>query len=467
MTTGRVAPISASRWLGFLDSANERLNDRRIMVRWTGGILIVGAALRFAWLFHDGFRVVPSEAFNEAAAFATRGELADAYGPGSGLTAHLSPGMPLLVGMIYRWLGAGAPRAEFALACLALTFIYVSFLALNAAFERLGAEPIARIGAIAILALIPLNIFLEMSGFRHWEGAIAGAGIALCLDRALELDAIERRPRWRDLIALAAGVALMSLFSLPASLACSGILGWLALRKRGWIGLVGAAAATTALFLAFSYPWAVRNEAIFGEKVWTRTSFGMNFALGFHDKAIDPTNEEKVFYDRLDEVSPFLNPRALAAMKAAGGEVAYNKLMIAQTEEWIRQHPLGALKIAARNAWEFYFPSRWLWLPDSNRTAALKQAVMWTISFVGFVGLGVRLGYRDWRYVYVAAPLLLLMFPYVMAEPVVRYRYPVSGLLVFLAADMAWRTMRSVLHRRSWRPLLSDSFPAASNRKAS
>ncbi|HTV56138.1 MAG TPA: hypothetical protein VMI06_14640 [Terriglobia bacterium] len=35
--------------------------------------------------------------------------------------------------------------------------------------------------------------------------------------------------------------ALVSLFSLPAALACFGILGLLALRRRGWAGLVGAA----------------------------------------------------------------------------------------------------------------------------------------------------------------------------------------------------------------------------------
>ncbi|MGH6799037.1 MAG: hypothetical protein ACREDI_11730, partial [Roseiarcus sp.] len=49
-----------------------------IVFRCTAGILIIGAALRFAWLFLDGFRIVPSEAFYGAAAFATMGEVADA-----------------------------------------------------------------------------------------------------------------------------------------------------------------------------------------------------------------------------------------------------------------------------------------------------------------------------------------------------------------------------------------------------
>ena len=180
-TAGLKLPIDATWLASCLASADEKLSDRRIALRWTVGILTLGAALRFAWLVHDRFRIVDSEAFFVARAFATKGELADAYGPGSGLTAHLSPGMPLMVGTVYHWLGVGTLRAEFVLACISLTFIYVSFLASNAAFKSLGIAPIARIGALAALALLPLNLFYEMCGFRHWEGAVAAAGIALCL----------------------------------------------------------------------------------------------------------------------------------------------------------------------------------------------------------------------------------------------------------------------------------------------
>ena len=81
---------------------------------------------------------------------------------------------------------------------------------------------------------------------------------------------------------------------------------------------------------------------------------------------------------------------------------------------------------------------------------------MWTIAFVGFIGLGVRLARGDWRYIFVGAPLLLLMLPYVLAQPILRDRYPVGGLLVFLAADLALRMTRSVLKRLAWPPPLGD-----------
>ena len=168
-----------------------------------------------------------------------------------------------------------------------------------------------------------------------------------------------------------------------------------------WLLSFLASANEKLLFVAVSYPWALRNEAVFGEKVWTRSSFGFNFALGYHDKAISPSDELKVFHDRLGESSPFLSPTGLASLKAAGGEIAYNRLSIARTEEWIGKHPAGALKIAPRHAREFYFPSRWMFYGAGRRVAGFKQAVMWTIAFIGFIGLGVRLARRDWRYIYI------------------------------------------------------------------
>jgi hypothetical protein len=451
--------MNTLRLSDLLASAGESLNNRRTM-RWAiAGTLILGAALRFAWVFHEGFGIIPSEGFFEAAAFATRGELADAYGPGTGLTAHLSPGMPLLVGTIYRFLGVGTPIAEFTLSCLSLAFIYISFLALDAAFARLNVAPVARFGAIVVLALIPLNIFFEMKGFRHWEGALAAAAIALYLARLLALDAREQRPGWLDLGLMAGAGGVLSLFSLPAALACYGMLGWLALRRRGWRGFAATAAASAVLFVVISFPWALRNEAVFGERVWSRSSFGFNFAQGYYDKAISPADLRKAYADRVDEVDPFLNPRAFANMKAAGGELGWNKLWIARTEQWIREHPLAALKITARHVWEYYFPPRWMWLPDTGTIAVSEQAIMWIIAAIGFVGLGARIASRDWRYLYVAAALLLTMLPYALVQPTVRYRYPIGGLLVFLAAEMVWRASAALLKRPSSEPVRARAVP--------
>lgn len=103
--------VTTSRLGSLLASANEKLSDRGAMRLWTAGVLAVGVAIRFGWTFFHGFRVNPTEAFYEAAAFAARGEPADAYGPGTGPTAHLPPGMPSMVGMVYHLWTPGFARA--------------------------------------------------------------------------------------------------------------------------------------------------------------------------------------------------------------------------------------------------------------------------------------------------------------------------------------------------------------------
>ena len=265
--------------------------------------------------------------------------------------------------------------------------------------------PVARFGAIALLSLLPPTLFLEMRKFRHWEGALAAAGIAVCLARALEMDDDQRRPGWLSLGVLAFGAGVLSLFSEAAALACYGIIGWLALRRRGWLGFVAVAGLSAVLLTALTYPWALRNEAVFGEKIWTRTAFGLNFAIGFHDKAISRADPQKVYFDRADEVSPFSSQAALAALQNAGGEAAYSRLWTARTEAWIGQHPLAALKIAVRHIWELYMQPRWMWWPGKG-AVAIGQAMLATFTVLGFAGLATGLARRDWRYIYVAARLL-------------------------------------------------------------
>jgi hypothetical protein len=135
-------------------------------------------------------------------------------------------------------------------------------------------------------------------------------------------------------------------------------------------------------------------------------------------------------------------------MRAAGGELAWDRALISRTEQWIREHPVSTLKLTARHVWEYYFPPRWMWLPDIGIITIFKQSAMWIIAAIGFVGLGARIADRDWPYLYVAAALLLTMLPYAVVQPVVRYRYPIGALLVFLAADAIVRAARFVSNRQ-------------------
>jgi hypothetical protein len=93
---------------------------------------------------------------------------------------------------------------------------------------------------------------------------------------------------------------------------------------------------------------------------------------------------------------------------------------------------------------------RWMWWPGTGPIKqAIKQAIMQTFTVLGFASLVVGLACRDWRYLYVAAASILPMLPYIFGQPIGRYRYPVSGLLVFLAADMISRAAKFMSNRPS------------------
>jgi hypothetical protein len=240
---------------------------------------------------------------------------------------------------------------------------------------------------------------------------------------------------------LAVAGSVMALISPPAALGMYGLLGLLAWRRRGFLALPVVAALSALSLVAISYPWAVRNEAVFGEKVWSRTNFGFNFALGFHDAAVNPVDPKAVFLKRLEEVDPYSSSAALQALQGAGGEQAYSKLWSARTKSWISAHQGAAIAIAARHVVEFYFPPRWFWSVYSDDAAAVapRQAIVWGSTLLAFLCIGWRLWQRQWRYLYVLGAVVLPALPYVLAQPILRYRYVVAALLIYLSVEFLWR----------------------------
>ncbi len=422
-------------------------------------VIAAGLALRIAWVHAGRVAATNSEMLGVSRAFAATGHLADAYGPGTGLTAHVTPAMPLIAGTVYRLFGPTSSTSEIVLMALALGFVGLSLWAIDRAMARLGSPAIARLAALTVFVLAPLNLQMEMRDFRVWEGGVAAAGLACVLAYVLRRDADARTPGWREALLLAAAGGVMALFSPPAALAIYGMLGLLAWRRHGFLAMIPAAVLSAVLLAAISYPWAMRNEAVFGEKVWSRTNFGFNFALGYHDAAVSPKDPKTVFVNRLREVDPYTSKQALATLKGMGGEQAYSKYWSAQTKAWIAAHPAQSVKIAVRHIVEFYFPPRWFWSIYSDTASALapRQALIWAITVLAGVCVAARLAARDWRYLYVLAALTLPALPYILAQPVLRYRYPIVALMTYLAAEIVWRIVARLVGQSSARVAAAPS----------
>ncbi len=414
-------------------------------------VLLAGLALRLLWLI-AGHHLAPvvAEMYEIAQGYARTGVVSDAYHFGSGPTAHAAPLWPLLIGGVYRLFGLHSALSEYVLTALSLLLVAASVLLFERVMARLGTPAWARLAAVAFVALVPLNFELEVELLRTWEQAAAAAIMALFLWLALQLDARPERPRPLELAGLAALVAPVTMISPAAALGAYGCLGLLALRRRGVLAVPAVTALSLLFVVLLSYPWALRNERVLGEPVWSRSNFGFVFAEGFHAAAVAPADPKRVFIDRMAEIDPFERAKGFAALTAAGGEPGYNRYWTARTWAWVGAHRIDAARIAVRHVGEFFLPPQWLWraYTDDAKLVGGKQALVWGIAILGFLAVAWGLRRRDQRYWYVLAMLVLPVAPYILAQPVLRYRYLITTLLVFLAADCVGRAVELHAPRR-------------------
>jgi hypothetical protein len=414
----------------------------------------VGVRLLLGAKYH--FAPNPSELQQVAATWVETGRIADAFAVGSGPTTHTGPLAPALAAGVCRLVGSGAPTSEFILTIIAALVIGATALVLRDVFRRLGAAAWARGLATLVVVFLPFSPGLESLDLRTRESAIAALMLALVLWAALRLDSRER-VAWPAIVGVAALVAVLFLLSPAAGLAAYAVCGVFALRKippARWIpiGLVAA-----AILVAVSAPWAIRNARVFGEPVWVRGNFGLEYALGTNPDAVAPADPAKTFQQTIRRIHPFLSKAAYRRVQQVG-ELAYARALEAQTNAWVAAHPLEAARIWVRHVWEFYCPPPWLW--NAYSRPSLRMTILSILSaaltLTAFAGLAMRLVQRSWIYLYVAAPVAAMALPYILAQPRIRYRYVVASLITFLAFDAIARYLAEA--RATSRPARSPRY---------
>jgi hypothetical protein len=271
---------------------------------------------------------------------------------------------------------------------------------------------------------------------RVYENGTAALLLALMLLAIVRLDAA-KSITFRDMFGLSALAALMMALSPVIGVTGVAMLAILAMRRLDWrarfraISILGVALAATML------PWALRNQSVHGEMVWTRSNFGLEFAIGMHPAAVDPVDPAATYLMRLAQIHPHGSDPAYRAMQAAGGELGYARQLGDRTWGWVAAHPGQAAWIAARHVREFYFPPPWLWhhTAQPDATTAWRMVVVILIAAFALVGLIAGMIRQQWQFVYLLPPIVLLPLPYLLTQPLVRYRYAIASLLVFMAAD--------------------------------
>lgn len=418
--------------------------------RWIWASLAIGILERIIWAMTRDTGFATGEAAQVAVAVAQGRGFADAFAVGQGPTAHLLPISPAIAGGVYAILGIQTKAAEAVLLVWAMALTLGAFWLFAQSMAKAGGSRAAMTAAFAILCIVPLYSSTEAFDFRVWEGGLALmlAGVMLML----LLDA-ERERHWRYFsFWLAVLPAAIFFVSPPAGLAAIAAWALFVWRHRRSGGLWRRAAALALALAVLIGPWTARNMMVMGHPIWLRDNLGLELAIANHPAAVDPASARAALDRRIDEIHPFASPAAFRALQAAGGEVAYSKLLGARTMLWMRAHPADVATIWLRHLREMIFPDKGPFMTAHGKALPVFRAAMVDLlAAFGLAGIVMAIRRRDSLYAYMIGFAVIPILCYVPFQPVARYLWLVYPPLTCLAADTAGR-LWTVLVRGRRRP---------------
>ena len=405
-------------------------------------ILICGALARFVvGNSANNLSPFPGESHYVAVSLATTGRFADPFGYPSGPTAHIGMLTPLPSALVY-WLFGESPRAEFVLYCWAAFLVCLSIWLCWRLAVVLDAPRAARLAAVAVVALAPLQFLVEMREDRIWEINLATVVLIWILLKLAESDGNVLTRRSLVLIGASTGFLfiLNSASGLGAILSVALFHRLRVPSRQGWISplFIVLVAGSLAGF------WAERNMRELGAPIFLRDDLGLEVAVSNYSGAVHAANPNVAYFNRLKEIHPI----AIGAreLDAKGGEVAYYHALGRQDLDWIAAHPWDFLNLCGRRFIEFFLPPRWLWSlfwGGSVHLIGLRQFVIWATALGGLATL-LTMAPRRRPYAYILVAVLGCSLPYIVVQPTLRYRYMISSILIFCALDGAFRLIAHI-----------------------
>ncbi len=371
-----------------------------------------------------------SEVVGIAIALATRGTFADAYGAGTGPTAHAAPLYPLLLSWIYRVFGippAGAVAQEVFSSLL--SSLHYALLPAIAAACRLPL----RVGAVAglLAALFPVSRWVQTKGsFEYSLAALLVAVLSLAILKT-----------WRDAdfsrrravgVGLLSGITLLAAPQVIPLLVVLAAVGWPAggSRRPGrYAAFVAVQFAAAAICLA---PWAIRNARVLGSPVWGRSNLGLELNLSNNDEARaewDDNMAAGLFHK--------FHPHASAGERVrlvAMGEIAYNREKAARARRWILDHPGRFAALTLHRVWHFWFPTE---------KRALQTLALAALTLGAWLGLGLLVARKQNPAAWFFLSLLIAFpAPAYFFQQSARMRHPIEWSFYLLGACVlcvVWR----------------------------
>jgi len=392
----------------------------RSVAFWGTSIFFIALTVRLVVAVpRDQWRIADLEPVNIATSLATTGNYADAFGPGTGPTAHSSPIQPLLLTVLFRIFGTG-PRGAIAvgvLGCIEASLAFALLPWLGAASE-LGL----RSGALAGIcgALLPVNYWSQTNG--SFEGPLSAAMlILLCVLLCGVWETRTFTPIQGTKFGIVAGMGcLITPVIIPVLLSWA-IISSVRYRHDVRRVLAFCAFAVISGVIVLS-PWAIRNYRTLGKFIWTRSNLGLELQVSNND-FMTASLERNVDMREYGLFHPHRGAAERQKIKAMG-EVEYQHAKMQQALTWIRFHKRRFSVLTAERFWLF-------WLPGMQQP--WQTAVESVLTILGLTGL-VLLFWQGWDVAWIMGGVFAsypLIYYFVQASP--RYRLPLEYLLFVLA----------------------------------
>jgi len=327
----------------------------------------------------------------------------------TGPTAHLAPGFPALLAVIYAIFGNGIAGSLAADTVNAAIGAAVASL-LPVAVLLCGAGPIAALFAGLFYAMLPPQPYTESKG--GWE-AVIGALLLVSAFNAVQQQIASSRLDMRKAAWIGFLLGLAGLFLPTLCPVIAGFVLVLSLYKRERIAQFGL----VVFLIAFTLlgPWLVRNRMVFGQWVPIRDNFGIELHVSYWDKAA-PTLTENIHLGNHAEVHPHVN-RVEALKVREYGEAEYNRRQFELARAWIQRHPRRFVQLTLKHFQLFWTSGiRFILLIPF---ALVGMARLWTTAKPPFLLLSVA---------FILQPLI---YYFVQFEP--RYRHPIEWAVTLAA----------------------------------